>query len=195
MFQQLLERIAAGLDARKLPYMVIGGQAVLLYGEPRLTKDIDITLGVGPDQWRELLEMSQAFGLHPLVETPEEFVRQTMVLPCLDPSSGIRVDFMFSLASYEQQALERARIVTVGRTGVRYASPEDLVIHKVIAGRPRDLEDVRSILLKNPESDQAYIRYWLKEFEAGLGEPFLKRLDRVSSAPKRVRAKRSKRKR
>jgi hypothetical protein len=27
--------------------MVIGGQAVLLYGEPRLTKDIDITLGEG----------------------------------------------------------------------------------------------------------------------------------------------------
>jgi len=27
--------------------MVIGGQAVLLYGEPRLTRDIDITLGIG----------------------------------------------------------------------------------------------------------------------------------------------------
>jgi hypothetical protein len=29
--------------------MVIGGQAVLLYGEPRLTKDIDIALGIGID--------------------------------------------------------------------------------------------------------------------------------------------------
>ncbi len=60
MFQQLLESIAQGLDARGLPYMVIGGQAVLLYGEPRLTRDIDITLGVGPERWRELLEMSQS---------------------------------------------------------------------------------------------------------------------------------------
>ncbi len=79
MFQQLLENIAQGLDARGLPYMVIGGQAVLLYGEPRLTRDIDITLGVGPERWRELLEMSQALGWRVLVETPEEFVRQTMV--------------------------------------------------------------------------------------------------------------------
>ncbi len=195
MFQQLLERIAAGLDARGLPYMVIGGQAVLLYGEPRLTRDIDITLGVGPERWRELLEMSQALGWQVLVEAPEEFVRQTMVLPCLDPGSGIRIDFIFSLSSYEQEALERARPVTVGQTTVRYASLEDLVIHKVIAGRPRDLEDVRTVLLKNPQADQAYIRRWLKEFEADLGEPFLKRLEGAIGRPKRVRAKRSKGKR
>ncbi len=36
MFQKLLENIASALDERNLPYMVIGGQAVLLYGEPRL---------------------------------------------------------------------------------------------------------------------------------------------------------------
>jgi hypothetical protein len=46
MFTQLLERIAHGLDERQIPYMVIGGQAVLIYGEPRLTRDIDITVGV-----------------------------------------------------------------------------------------------------------------------------------------------------
>ncbi len=195
MFQQLLESIAHGLDARGLPYMVIGGQAVLLYGEPRLTRDIDITLGVGPERLRELLEMSQALGWQVLAQSPEEFVRQTMVLPCLDPSSGIRIDFIFSLSSYEQQALEHARPVKVGRASVRYASLEDLVIHKVIAGRPRDLEDVRTILLKNPQADQEYIRRWLIEFEAGLGEPFLKRFEGVIGPPKRTRAKRSKRKR
>ena len=46
MFERLLSRLAAALDSAKIPYMIIGGQAVLLYGEPRLTKDIDITLGI-----------------------------------------------------------------------------------------------------------------------------------------------------
>ena len=32
MFERLLERIAKVLDAAAIPYMVIGGQAVLLYG-------------------------------------------------------------------------------------------------------------------------------------------------------------------
>ena len=50
MFENLLERIAGELESGAIPYMVIGGQAVLLYGEPRLTKDIDITLGVGSER-------------------------------------------------------------------------------------------------------------------------------------------------
>lgn len=48
---------------------------------------------------------------------------------------------------------------------VRFAAPEDVIIHKVFAGRPRDLEDVRTIALKNPDIDRAYIRRWLQEFE------------------------------
>jgi len=44
MFEKLLSKIGAGLANHGLPYMIIGGQAVLLYGEPRLTKDIDIDL-------------------------------------------------------------------------------------------------------------------------------------------------------
>ena len=50
MFQKLLTKIANELERLRLPYMVIGGQAILLYGELRLTKDIDITLGVGVEQ-------------------------------------------------------------------------------------------------------------------------------------------------
>ena len=53
MFQKLLKKIANELNAHNIPYMVIGGQAVLIYGEPRLTKDIDITLGVGVSKLKE----------------------------------------------------------------------------------------------------------------------------------------------
>ena len=53
MFQKLLKKIANELSAHNIPYMVIGGQAVLLYGEPRVTKDIDITLGGGVSGLRE----------------------------------------------------------------------------------------------------------------------------------------------
>lgn len=55
MLEELFERIATALDQGALPYMIIGGQAVLLYGEPRLTKDIDITLGAGLDRLPDAL--------------------------------------------------------------------------------------------------------------------------------------------
>ena len=47
MFEEILAALSRVLQKRSIPYMVIGGQAVLLYGEPRVTRDIDITLGVG----------------------------------------------------------------------------------------------------------------------------------------------------
>lgn len=179
MFQALLEQIARGLDSRGFPYMLIGGQAVLLHGEPRLTRDIDVTLGVGPEKLPVLLEWARESGWQVLVDSPADFVTRTLVLPCLEPRSGIRVDLIFSFSPYERQAIERARVVMVGDTPVRFASAEDLIIHKIVAGRPRDLEDVRSVVLKNPEMDVSYIRRWLHDLEAGQSESLASRFDEV----------------
>jgi len=183
MFEQLLEAIARGLERLGIPYMLIGGQAVLLYGEPRLTRDVDVTLGVGPERLRELLEWIRGSGWQVLVEPAAEFVGRTMVLPCLEPASGIRMDFIFSFSAYEQQALRRVRRVPVGGAQVCFASLEDLIIHKVLAGRPRDVEDVRSILLKNPGFDLDYVHHWLREFDRSLGEKLVERFDEVRQSP------------
>lgn len=172
MFQKLLTKIANELERLRLPYMVIGGQAILLYGEPRLTKDIDITLGVGVEGLAQITDLVRGLSLKVLVDDPEGFVNNTMVLPVIEEATGIRVDFIFSHSPYEQQAIARAREVPFGATTVKFASLEDVVIHKIIAGRGRDIEDVRSILLKNPGYDADYISKWLKEFEQLLQEDF-----------------------
>ena len=80
MFEDLLSKIAKNLKANSIPYMIIGGQAVLLYGEPRLTRDIDITLGVNTDRLPDLLGIIQNISFRPLTEDTESFVQQTMVL-------------------------------------------------------------------------------------------------------------------
>lgn len=180
MFQRLLEQIATGLESCGVPYMVIGGQALLLYGEPRLTRDIDVTLGAGPERLEDIRRLVAGWGGRLLVESPAEFVQKTMVLPCLEPESGIRVDFIFSFSPYERQAIERACAVPMGNARVRFATAEDLIIHKIIAGRARDLEDVRGVLLKNPHLDASYVRRWLREFDASLAETFIQKFDDLS---------------
>jgi predicted nucleotidyltransferase len=178
VLEKLFERIATALQEAAIRYMIIGGQAVLLYGEPRLTKDVDITLGIGLDRLSDLLAASLAAGLKPLVD-PETFTRETLVLPCSDPESGLRVDFILSFSPFEQLALSRARIVRIGNVDLRFASLEDLVIHKLFAGRARDLEDVKNILLKNPVADISYIRHWLNEFSDATGEAYVERLEQI----------------
>jgi len=177
MLVRLLEKIALALEERGISYMIIGGQAVLVYGEPRLTQDIDVTLGAGPDRLGEILDLVKAQGWQVLVQEPEDFVRRTMVLPCSDSETRLRIDLMFSHSEYERQALERVRRVPIGNAQVRFASLEDLVIHKMIAGRPRDLEDVRGILLKNPTCQVEYIRQWLQEFDRSLDATYLSKFD------------------
>jgi len=165
MFNKTLSAIGKSLKEHDLPYIIIGGQAVLLYGEPRLTRDIDITLGVSIDLLETLLSVIKELSLKPLPEDTEKFVRQTMVLPALDEATGIRVDFIFSFTPYETEAIKRAKRVTILDQKVNFASPEDLIIHKIFSGRPRDIEDVRTVLVKNPDIDKQYIRRWLKEFD------------------------------
>ena len=152
--------------------MIIGGQAVLLYGEPRLTKDIDITLGIGPEGLEAFLPVVKEIGLQVLVEDTEKFVQNTFVLPTKDEGSGFRVDFIFSISSYEKNAIERCTRVKIGVTETNFASVEDLIIHKVVAGRPRDIEDVKVILIKNKDIDESYILKWLKEFDFELQNGF-----------------------
>jgi predicted nucleotidyltransferase len=172
MFEELLEKLALILEESGIPYMVIGGQAVLVYGEPRLTRDIDITLGVSADQATVVQDIVRNAGLRPLVD-PEVFTLKTMVLPCQDPGTGMRVDFIFSFTAYEEQAMKRVTLVDIGQARVRFASLEDLIIHKLVSGRPRDLEDVRSVMLKNKEMDVKYIRKWLRQFAVTLKLPLV----------------------
>ena len=162
--------IARELDRAGIPYMIIGGQAVLLYGEPRLTRDIDITLGIGTDEFPRLLAIAANLGLRPLPEDIKSFVEKTMVLPLLDDATGVRVDLIFSFSPYEHSAIGRVVRVELDGYPISFASPEDVIIHKIIAQRPRDLEDVRAIFLKNPGIDLDYIRKWLSQFEAALPE-------------------------
>lgn len=188
MFDRILFRLGVCLDKNNLPYMVIGGQAVLLYGEPRLTRDIDITLGVGADHLDRLLRAIEQIPLKPLPEDTSTFVRQTMVLPALEETTGIRVDFIFSFTRYETQAIKRGNKVKILGQDVCFASVEDLIIHKIFAGRPRDIEDVRVVMLKNPGIDIRYVEGWLKEFDsASDGRIFLRTFQSLFDIAKKLK--------
>lgn len=181
MFEKLLAKISGGLNSLKIPYMVIGGQAVLVYGEPRLTKDIDITVGVGIDRLGSVRNLVKRLGFRVLVNDVEKFVRKTMTFPVADKKSGIRLDIIFSFSDYERQAIANAKKIRIAGSTVRFASLEDVVIHKIIAGRPRDLEDVKSILLKNRRYNSKYILGWLKKFDESLDTKFRKSFKDVVS--------------
>lgn len=174
MFQHLLANLARALDGAGIPYMVIGGQALLVHGDPRLTRGIDVTLGVESVTLPRLLALGKTIGLLPSVSDVEQFVQKTNVLPLSSISDAIRVDLIFSFTYYEAEAVQRAASVQVLDTPVKFATAEDLIVHKLVAGRPRDIEDVRGILLRQKHLDQEYLEKWLRAFREVVGRDLLR---------------------
>ena len=184
-FPRFLARLAVALRDEKIPFMLIGGQAVLLHGRPRLTEDIDVTLGASPDELPSVLRACAALGLRPLPEDVEGFARRTFVLPAFDPDTRIRVDLIFSSTPYERQAIRRAVTVELEGVPVPFAAAEDLVLHKLFAGRPRDIEDAEGVVRrKGRELDWEYLERWARDFSSVPGRERLP--DRVDSLRGRV---------
>lgn len=152
------------------PWYLFGAQAVVAYGVPRLSADVDVTLRLTPDApERFSLEMREA-GFQLRVEDPE-FVRRTRVLPFVHVSSGMPVDVVLAGSGLEDEFLARARLLDVQGTKVPTIDPGDLIIAKVLAGRPKDIEDARGLWrIRNRELDAQRIESVLRSLEEALGQ-------------------------
>lgn len=159
-FQELLEK-------EDIPTMAIGGIAVGVWGEPRLTRYIDMKVLVRREDRVRLLDVLQAFT--PLDDDPDDSFRR-LGLAFFQDSSGIRIDVMLADTVFDETAIERSRAVTLfkGKT-IRVCTAEDLVVYKMLSTRIKDRADVESVIQKQDKAlDSAYIEGWLAQFEEAL---------------------------
>jgi hypothetical protein len=152
------------LTRKRIPYVIIGGIAVQKWGRPRLTKDVDLTIAVPIEETEKIIEHIES-KFKSRVPNLKEFARQTRVV-LIYASNGREVDVSLALPGYEDLLMQRAQSFKLApRKIVRVCSPEDLIIHKAVAGRPQDLSDLQGVIFRQATSlDLDYIRYWLKEF-------------------------------
>src|SRR5882762_10150665 len=141
--EQAVVEIAAALESLTIDYMIVGGIANAVWGEPRATIDVDVTVAVeNPGMAAAIAGLGGLFKT--AVPDPDAFVRRTRVLP-LDTADGIRIDVIFALLSFERDAVQRATTVMFGGLGVRVVTAEDLLLMKIISERPRDLADAEAL--------------------------------------------------
>ena len=168
--EQALADLASLLDRLRIPYMIIGGLANAVWGEPRATVDIDVSLWVAEAEIRSTIAHLTAH-LPALVAEPAEFVARTRVLPVAD-SRGVRIDIVFGMLPFEEQAIRRAVTIPVAGAPVRFCTAEDLILHKVVSDREQDLADVRGILRRQlPRLDLAYLEPRIAELARLLDRP------------------------
>jgi len=164
-FQNLLEN-------EGIPTMAIGGIAVGVWGEPRLTRDIDMKVLIHREDRARLLAALRAFTA--LDDNPDDSFRR-LGLAFFRDSNGVRIDVLLADTVFDETAIERARAVTLfkGKT-IRVCTAEDLVVYKMLSTRIKDRADVESVIQKQGEAlDNAYIEGWLAQFEEALADSTL----------------------
>jgi hypothetical protein len=166
---QLQKRLAeAGIASA-----VIGGLAVAVWGEPRLTRDADVKVSLQREQASHLLHLLTP-GYNFLSNMPEQTLRRMGFLFIQD-ETGLRLDLLLADTPFDVQAIQRARPVDIqsGLT-ITLCTPEDLILYKMISTRPRDREDVQGIVHRQRDAlDDTYILYWLQQFEQALDDSTL----------------------
>ena len=140
------------LRAQGVSYAVIGGIATTVRGEPRFTADVDVVVGIDLDRALQLLDSLISSPFRPLFTDVADVVKKAFILPIRHISSGIRVDMAIGMTGFERQLIARATEATIGGRSIPVATAEDLILLKVLAGRPRDVDDVSRIVLRQGPS-------------------------------------------
>ncbi|MFA6033339.1 MAG: nucleotidyl transferase AbiEii/AbiGii toxin family protein [Myxococcota bacterium] len=157
------QEICRFMEERRWRYCIIGGLAVIRWGEPRTTRDVDLTLLSGLGQENIFVDALLA-KFKPRIDDAGPFAITNRVL-LIHASNGRPVDIALGALPFEEQMISRSTNFEFS-PGVLLptASAEDLFIMKAFASRGRDWSDARNIAVRQKgKLDSVYILNHLKQ--------------------------------
>lgn len=168
-FERLLTKTAGALNRLRIEYLITGGAAVVYWGRPRFTADIDIAIELQESDIKPLAkELRKDLGADAYID--EDMIRAEYErkgeFNVIVPGSGLKIDFFVVRDDpFEKKRFGRAITKKIGKEVVRFISPEDLVLTKLVwhkeNGSEKQLEDVRSVIsIQGKKLDRKYLKQW-----------------------------------
>src|SRR6185503_1401403 len=121
-----------------------------------LTEDLDLKVQMAEPSWSSFVDgLKVRYQL--LAGEPLQFARETHVVPIATPAE-VRIDLILATLPFEEEAIQRAIEIPLGRQTVRICTAEDLILHKIISHRVRDRDDVEGVIARQVASlDRTYL--------------------------------------
>ncbi len=169
--RHLLVAIAKILNNLKIPYLITGGMAVLIWGRPRFTADIGIELKIS-----DINKLKNAlFVLGKANYIDENMMKDAIThngeFNFIHGESGVKVDFwVLKNEQFETSRMKRKIAKEINGQTVYFISPEDLIISKLqwrqISPSSRHMEDIESILkISGDILDKEYLNRWIEKLD------------------------------
>lgn len=176
--EEILKLVCEFLNGEKEVYVVVGGLAVLFYGVPRTTMDIDLIIPMDVGETRrfaEFLNENDFFADEEDIKTAFEEKSHATIE---DKTSMVRLDIKGIYSENDQITLERRSKVSLADFAFFVASPEDTIANKLLFGSEQDVKDAEGIYVRQFDNlDMAYLEKRCKKL--GVYEEFLTMKRRV----------------
>ena len=147
------------LESLGIPYMVVGGFAAILYGEPRLTIDVDIVVEMKAEHIRPLVAAFSIPDYYASEEAIRDSLHRRFPFNVIQPATGAKVDLVpLSDDPFTRLAFQRRQRLEYDNAGhsAAFITPEDIIVAKLIAyrdtGSDKHLRDVRGVLVMQQET-------------------------------------------
>ena len=151
----MTEVYATALEVQRLcesqhwDFCIIGGLAVQRWGEPRLTRDVDVTLITGFGGEEKFIEVWLRHYQFRFPGSREMALASRVLL--LTNNRGTPVDVALGGIDFERRSIQRSSLWKIPEVALRTCSAEDLLVHKCFAGRERDWVDVDGVLARQKD--------------------------------------------
>lgn len=149
------------LEDRGVRYLVVGGLAVIVVGEPRTTADADAVVFLSMAEAEALIGHATAAGfeLHEDLERSRLLETGTMRFR----RGRFRIDLITASLPFEESAFRRSRRHVLFGVELPFPSPEDLILFKVLAGRDKDVLDAVGVARRHVDRlDVGYLESTLR---------------------------------
>ncbi len=156
---------------KKWQFCFIGGIAVMRWGQPRMTQDVDASIFCEFGEEEPIIdELLAQFSTR--ISAAREFALDNRIL-LLKTVGHVSIDLALASLPFEQEMMRRATFWQASpEISLKTCSAEDLIVMKAFAERPQDLLDVESIVERNRSLlSRQYIENWLSVLYAETGIP------------------------
>ena len=176
---QALRHVWISLKRLDVPAVVVGGLAMAAWKYVRATKDIDLLIAIGSHDVEQLLGRLAEAEILPKGDSPLISLGQLDVVQLLyEPPETfveIQIDLLIAKSEYYESALQRRLATRLPDLDIEIAvlTCEDVILHKLLAGRIIDRADAAALLRTNRESlNLAHLLRCVRELqlESGLTE-------------------------
>ena len=166
---ELLRHLVDVLETLGVEYMIGGSQAAMYYGEPRLTRDVDVIVKLRIDDLPAFVARFPPEDFYLDEHTAREAVDTSGQFNIIHPTSGSKIDvYVNPDTPYDRTRLARRhRLPLVPGVEAYFARPEDVILYKLLYSRQvasdLHLRDVIGILrISGSELDDAYLIEWAR---------------------------------